>query len=205
MTFEKNVFINCPFDDEYMQSLRVLLFLIIKLNFEPRISLERSDSSEYRLDKIISLIEKSKFSIHDLSRIKAKKMNEYYRLNMPFELGIDLGRKKFSTREHKEKKFLVLGGKKYDYMKALSDFSGFDIKYHESNPKVLLTEVRNWFIGNAELKGIPGPSKLWGEYCEFNARFYDERKSDGFSESEISKISVPEFISYVKEWCSNRT
>ena len=84
--FERNVFINCPFDDEYYTSLlRPLLFTIIYLGFNPRIASERSDSGELRINKICELIQISKFSIHDLSRIKAKRRNEFYRLNMPFD------------------------------------------------------------------------------------------------------------------------
>jgi len=73
MAFEQNVFINCPFDDSYLPLLRPILFTVIYLGFTPRIALERLDSGEPRINKIISLIEDSKYAIHDLSRIKAKK------------------------------------------------------------------------------------------------------------------------------------
>jgi hypothetical protein len=53
--------------------------------------LERLDSGRPRIDKIISLIKESKYAIHDLSRLKAREAGEYYRLNMPFELGLDVG------------------------------------------------------------------------------------------------------------------
>ncbi|MFL6236225.1 MAG: hypothetical protein ACJ76N_24045 [Thermoanaerobaculia bacterium] len=38
--FEKNVFINCPFDDGYRPLLRPLLFTILHLGFNPKIALE---------------------------------------------------------------------------------------------------------------------------------------------------------------------
>ena len=75
--FEKGVFINCPFDDEYRSLLRPLLFTIIYLGFTPRIALERSDSLELRLNKISELIQRSKYSIHDLSRLQAGSEGEY--------------------------------------------------------------------------------------------------------------------------------
>ncbi|HEX8266252.1 MAG TPA: hypothetical protein VF596_12655, partial [Pyrinomonadaceae bacterium] len=78
--FEKNIFINCPFDDEYRILLQPLLFTIIYFNFNPRIATERSDSGEQRIDKICELIKSSKYSIHDLSRLQAKKKKEFYRL-----------------------------------------------------------------------------------------------------------------------------
>jgi hypothetical protein len=79
------VFVNCPFDDEYFSLLTPLLFTIIFLRYEPLIS-ETKDSGKNRLDQIIALMEKTKYSIHDLSRIESEKP----RFNMPLELGIDL-------------------------------------------------------------------------------------------------------------------
>ena len=50
--FEKNVFINCPFDSAYLALLRPLLFTIVSFGFIPKIASERSDSAEQRIDKI---------------------------------------------------------------------------------------------------------------------------------------------------------
>ncbi len=91
MSFEKSVFINCPFDDSYVELLRPILFCVLDLGLEPRIALERFDSAETRIEKILELILASRYAIHDLSRLKSTKKNEFYRLNMPFELGIDYG------------------------------------------------------------------------------------------------------------------
>jgi len=38
MAFDRNVFINCPFDDGYMPLLRPLLFTVYCLGFQPRIA-----------------------------------------------------------------------------------------------------------------------------------------------------------------------
>ena len=71
--FSKNVFINCPFDSEYHSLLRPLLFTAVYLGFNPKIALERSDSGEQRIDKICELIRESKYSIHDLSRLRSSR------------------------------------------------------------------------------------------------------------------------------------
>jgi hypothetical protein len=141
--FEKNVFINCPFDDKYLELLHPLLFTLIYLDFNPRIALENSDSGEQRIDKICKLIEESKFSIHDLSRLQSQKKNEYFRLNMPFELGIDYGVRKFAAG-FAGKKFLVLSKTRFDYAKAISDLSGVDIKSHNEEVRRIIRVVRNW-------------------------------------------------------------
>lgn len=89
--FDKNIFVNCPFDKDFLPLLKPLLFTIMYCGFNPRIALERLDSGEVRLVKIKELIDSSRYSIHDLSRIKSKGSGEYFRLNMPFEIGLDLG------------------------------------------------------------------------------------------------------------------
>jgi hypothetical protein len=50
MGFDKNVFINCPFDDEYLPLLRPLLFTILYVGLNPRIALESLDSGRPRID-----------------------------------------------------------------------------------------------------------------------------------------------------------
>src|SRR5258706_1268554 len=95
MAFEESVFINCPFDEEYFPLLRPLLFTVIYLGLTPRIALERKNSGEARFEKICELIRESKYAIHDLSRMKAKKAGDLFRLNMPFELVLDAGCSKF--------------------------------------------------------------------------------------------------------------
>lgn len=82
--FGSSVFVNCPFDQHYMPILRAVLFAIIDLKFEPRIATERLDSAEPRIQKLYTLIRQSRLAIHDLSRIKARKKGEMFRLNNDF-------------------------------------------------------------------------------------------------------------------------
>lgn len=93
--FPRRVFINCPFDPDYRQLLISLLFTVKFLGFIPKLSLETLDAGTSRLDNIVDLIKHSKFGIHHLSRIMSSKKGEHTRMNMPFELGIDYGCKKF--------------------------------------------------------------------------------------------------------------
>jgi hypothetical protein len=106
--FKTSVLINCPFDKDYEPILQAMLFCIIYLGFHPRLATERSDSAESRLDKILELIESSKYSIHDLSRCQATKDGQISRLNMPFELGIDYGCRRYFGNGREQKKILIL-------------------------------------------------------------------------------------------------
>ncbi|WP_304282133.1 hypothetical protein [Caulobacter segnis] len=115
MAFERSVFINCPFDDAYKPLLRAILFCIYYLGLEPRIAIERLDGAEPRIEKIIELIEASKFGIHDLSRIRAERAGELFRLNMPLELGLDIGCKRFRGAPWSDKRCLILETERYRY------------------------------------------------------------------------------------------
>jgi hypothetical protein len=199
-TFEKNVFINCPFDHEFYSLLRPILFTIIYLGFNPKIASESSDSGELRISKICDLISKSKYSIHDLSRIRARKKNEFYRLNMPFELGIEYGCRHFASDKLKEKKCLILEKEKYDYMKAFSDLSGVDIKSHSNDPAKVVIAIRDWFVETVGLRKIDGPTTIWYKFTDFADDFYSKRKSEGFTDEDLNMMPIPEYIDFIKDW-----
>jgi len=201
--FSKNVFINCPFDDKFIPLLRSILFTIIYLGFNPRIALERFDSGEARINKIIDLIKASKFSIHDLSRIKSSEKSEFFRFNMPFELGLDIGCKIFKNGQTNEKKCLILEKERYRYQKALSDLSNSDIKNHNNEPEEAIHQIRNWFVIN-ELERADSGTKIWESFNEFMADFYLRRKEEGFLEKDILSMPITEFMSFIKEWIIER-
>src|SRR3954452_17951443 len=159
MPFQKNVFVNCPFDVEYLPLLRPLLFTVIDLGFRPRIALESLDSGRPRIEKIISLIKNSKFAVHDLSRLRARKKDEYFRLNMPFELGIDVGCRLFKRGRWSRKKCLILEAEKYRHQAAISDISNSAIAVHNDKPDIVSAKVRNWLNGEACPRS-PGPSRV---------------------------------------------
>jgi hypothetical protein len=208
-----NVFVNCPFDDEYFDLLRPLLFTILYFKHQPRISLESFDSGEFRLQKIVSLIRESKYSIHDLSRLQAKNANEFYRLNMPFELGIDYGFRVCNTLLN-DKRSLILEKEKYDYMKAISDISGFDIKAHNNNPEKLIECLRQWFSETAGLRDLKGSARIYSDFIDFNTNLFRKKikkyfpknnttEAEKYAKAEIEEMSIAEFISEIKTYLSD--
>lgn len=197
--FKKAVFINCPFDADYHPLLKTLLFTIKALGFNPRITLERSDSGEVRLSKIKELLEKSGYSIHDLSRSRAKAIGEYFRQNMPFELGIDLGCRDYHQDQvYRTKKILILEEEKYSTQKALSDLSFADCKCHNGDAETLVFMIRNWFAENGA-RGLDSPSKIWDDYNFFNATLYKNLIEKKFSEKAIAELPMKEFMDYIDE------
>ena len=196
--FSKNVFVNCPFDDDFRQLLLGVIFTILYFGYKPRLSLERADSAENRIDKITDLIKESKFGIHDLSRLVSSAKGEVYRMNMPFELGIDYGCKKLKGGKWKEKKILILEKERYRFQQAISDLSGCDIKNHEDEVDKIISSVRDWFITEELGRGDSG-NMVWDRFNDFQAYLYDEVvEKDGHRSTD--DVQVSEVIHHMNEW-----
>lgn len=197
--FEKNVFVNCPFDEDYEPILQAILFCITWFGLKPRLATERNDAGEARLAKINSLIKNSKYSIHDLSRCQASKAGEFYRMNMPFELGLDFGCKVFSRGKLNSKTILVLEEKTHNYDIALSDLSGSDIESHNGKYDVAIRKVRNWLVGQ-DFKPRVGAAKIISDYEDFLEWYYEEQEKLGFNEDDILDYSTPELLDAMVKW-----
>ncbi len=199
MGFERNVFVNCPFDDQFLPLLRPLLFTIIYLDLNPRIALERTDSGESRLDKIVQLIRESKYSVHDLSRSEAGAVGELYRLNMPFELGLDFGCRLFGSPRSRQKKTLVLESIPHRYKAAISDLSGADVECHHDEPYKVIGVVRNWLKSSC-LPAAVGPARVEAAFTRFMTDDYNALTDEGFSAADIAALPIGELIERMQNW-----
>jgi hypothetical protein len=197
--FDKNVFVNCPFDDEYRPLLRPLLFTISYLGFQPRIALEELDSGAPRIQKIVNLIRSSRYAIHDLSRLQARQRGEFYRLNMPLELGIDVGCRVFGRAPLNLKRCLILEVQRYRYQAAISDLAGCDIAVHGGSQEAIVTEVRNWLSSKTSTPAA-GPARVWTAFLDFMSDNYDELTAQGFSHRDIEALPVDEFLRCIQRW-----
>lgn len=202
MPFENNIFINCPFDKEFKPILKIIIFNSIYLGYKPLLS-EIINSAESRVDGIQDLISKAKYSIHDLSRMESTKKNELARFNMPFELGLDIGCKRFGNAKMNEKCLLILDKIKYRYQKSISDLSGNDIEIHNNDPEIALRKFRNW-IRKIEGAKIDSANKIWRLYNEFNGDFFEIAKTDELSNADIEEMPLDELCLYISEWKKGR-
>lgn len=154
-SYSDSVFINCPFDDEYLAKFRAIVFAIQDCGFAPRCTLESNDSGETRVDKLYRLITLSRFGVHDISRTQLDGTNNLPRFNMPLELGIFLGASKLGTGRQRQKKCLVLDSERYRYQQFCSDIAGQDIKAHNDEPIQVARAVRNWLHSAERERPMP--------------------------------------------------
>lgn len=203
MNFERSVFINCPIDTAYIKYLlKPILFVIIKNGFNPRLSLEVSDSGEQRLLKITKLIKSCQYSIHDISIVKSRKANEFSRMNMPFELGIDYGLRNSGNMRLFKKQFLILESTKYDYMKALSDINGMDIKVHGNETEQMFECLYTWFSETIKINKQDPPLKMFYDFVNVNSDLFEEKLNqfgnEAIAKNYIDKLSISEYIEEIK-------
>lgn len=164
--YDRNVFINCPFDADYAPIFEAVVFAVNDAGFRPKCARERLDSSQIRLKKITSLIAASRYSIHDLSRTELDATNALPRFNMPLELGIDLGCKEFHPRR-RNKSVLIFDSEAYRFQKFVSDLGGQDIHQHNNDPKTAVTRVRDWLRTESGLNDVPSGSAIFARYERF--------------------------------------
>lgn len=197
--FERGVFVNCPFDEEFEPILQAILFCLVHLGFHPRIATERADSGEPRLEKIIGLIAACRLSIHDLSRCQALRAGERYRLNMPFELGLDHGCRQFGSARNRRKRILILDEERYRYQAAASDLAGLDVMAHAADPYKAMTCVRKWLSSLAEVR-IDGPKRIFQRYEDFQGWHWQRLDYEGWSEDDIKEYPTKELLESIRLW-----
>lgn len=197
--FERSVFINCPFDEEYAPLLEAALFCVVYFGFSPRLANERLEDGENRLDKIIDMIRGSMYSIHDLSHCKVAHVDDFVRMNMPFEFGIDVGFRRSGIARLSEKKFLIFEKNQYDLKRSLSDTAGQDVQYHRNDFAFIIRRARDFFRVEADYPA-PGPSKLISDYATFQGWMTEKKIFEGHSETETVNLPTKERLDEMKVW-----
>lgn len=176
-----------------------MCFCLIRYGFTPRLASETIDGAETRLRRIVQLIEASGYSIHDLSRCQARKRGESYRLNMPFELGIDFGCREFKGGKWNSKSILVLEEQRYRYQASISDLAGSDVQVHAGEYQIAVRKVRDWLVNKAGVENV-GVARILGEYEDFQEWFWERLAENGFSDDDILEQPTSEKVKMMRDW-----
>jgi hypothetical protein len=180
-----DVFINCPFDDAYASGFRALVFTVLACGFRARCAREMDDGTETRIDKLYRIIEQSRYSMHDLSRTELDPINNLPRFNMPLELGIFLGAKRFGDAGQKVKHCLILDTEQYRFQKFISDLAGMDISAHAGDPRRMVSCGRDWLAIASKRKTLPTRAFILGSYDRFIKGLPSIAEEAGVAENEL--------------------
>jgi len=196
--YERSVFVNCPLDEEYRYLFEAVVFAIHDCGYVARCALEVDDASEVRIDKITKIIGSCRFGVHDISRTAADSVTALPRFNMPLELGLFLGAKRFGRAEQRLKVCLILDVERYRYQKFISDIAGQDIAAHSGDSDKAIRIVRDW-LSSVTMKSIriPGGSAIARRYQAFR------RELPALCENvhlTIDELTFKDYLSQVEEW-----
>jgi hypothetical protein len=200
--YAKNVFINCPFDDEYQPLFNAIVFAVNDIGFRPKSAKDESNAGEVRFNKIQDLIEECKYSIHDISRADIDVVTGFPRFNMPLELGLDLGCKRYGKSYHQEKVLLVLDVEQFRYRDFISDIAGQDIKAHKAEQAEVINVVRDWLRLELDPKLVitPGGPAIYDRYLRFRATLPAICSKLSW---DISDLPFSDFSWAVADWINN--
>ncbi len=164
------VFLNIPYDARFKKLLLAYIAGVSAFGFAPRATLE-IPFSQRRLERIISLIASSQYSIHDLSRVQLDRTAPSTpRFNMPFELGITVG---LGNSEHS---WIVCETVRRRVNKSLSDLDGTDVYIHNGTVGGVLRELCNAFV---RTRRQPSVLQMMQIYRILQSRFADILRNAG--------------------------
>ena len=197
--YRYSVFINCPFDEEFAPLLEAMIFCVVRAGLSPRLASERLEAGENRLEKILKLIAGCKYSIHDLSRSVSHKAGEPLRMNMPFELGLDMGRRRAPDKKTNDKKFIIFEREPYDLKKSLSDLAGQDVEFHRNDYQLVFKKLRDFLRVEANCD-LPGATALRDEYDTFLGWMTEKKIFEGHTEDEALELPTQERLDETGLW-----
>src|SRR5690606_8765700 len=145
-----------------------VVFAIHDCGFVARCALEEDDSAQVRVEKLYGIIAECRLGIHDVSRTELDTTLELPRFNMPLELGLFLGARRYGSNRQRRKRCLVLDRERFRYQAYRSDLWGQDIKAHGDDPVKVIGAIRNWLSHFApEDVMLPGGKKMAERYGLF--------------------------------------
>lgn len=175
------------------------MFAVHDCGFVARCALEIDDGSQVRIDKVQRIIAACGLGIHDISRTELDSTWNLPRFNMPLELGLFLGAKRFGTGQQRQKRCLILDREPHRYQKYCSDIAGQDIHSHGGDPAVVVKIVRNWLRNASAGSGVVIPSamvmverykRFWRDLPRFSQKF----------QLDADELTFNDFTTLTAEW-----
>jgi hypothetical protein len=195
----RDVFINCPFSADYQFHFRAMVFTVARSGFKPRCALETDDGAQNRFDKICEIVRQCRLGIHDISKTELDKKSKLPRFNMPLELGIFLGAKKFGEPRQKRKRCIIFDREPYRYQSFISDIAGQDIHSHEGNVKKLITKLASWLRAEAKDPKVPGGKIIADEFAAFMIALPKVCRDRKLS---MDELTYADYLTITVEWIS---
>ena len=158
---------------------------------------ESDDGGEVRFEKICRIISGCPYAVHDISKTEPDANSGLPRFNMPFELGLFLGAKRFGGRPHRQKKSLIFDRAPFRYQSFISDISGQDIHPHNGKVDQLIRELATWLRDKPRDPKVPGGIAVADEYSKFKV---DLPSIAGDMQLQLSELTFKDLVAVVARW-----
>jgi len=158
--------------------------------------MEEDNALDNRIDKILRLIGKCRYGIHDISRTELNE-NDLPRFNMPFELGVFFAARRYGNKMQKTKNAIVFEKTRYLYQQYLSDINGVDIKAHQNRPTEAIRGIRNWLRTTSKRTTIPSAPIIVNDFREFHSKLPGIARKVGFN--SLNEIPFNDYCAFVEE------
>jgi hypothetical protein len=190
----RHVFVNCPFDDEYKALFNAAIFTIIRSGFVARSALETDNAADNRFDKICRIIGECRYGVHDISRTESDGSPPLPRFNMPLELGLFLGAKKYGGPRHRLKSCIIFDREPYRFRRHISDIAGQDIHSHGGDVRTLVTELATWLRAQSHDPNVPGGVAIADEFRAFTAALPEIHRARRLDPAEVTFIDYAAIV-----------
>ncbi len=167
------------------------------LGFVARCALEEDDAADFRLSKIERMIAECRFGINDLSAVVLDATTNLPRFNMPLELGLCFGCKRYGPKNQDRKRTLVLDTDQHRYRQFISDISGQDIRPHGGDPDRAIRAVRDWLQASSKRTGLAGGGEIVERYRRFQIDLPAVCAEEGL---EPGRLTFIDLSSLVADW-----
>lgn len=186
----KCVFVNCPYDRDYLDLFKITVFTLHACGFGIKLACDDFESGENRLERLKRMMSTSSYHFHDISRLRKKDFKEHVRGNMILELGLSLGL--IHTKKN-QYKLLICDKEKYLYQKAISDLAGLDAYSHDNNNGTLCTLICGWLLKDQKEKD----STIFAQYSIMLTK-HERALENIFSNKDIG-TALSKYVNFVKK------
>ena len=149
------------------------------------------------MKKLSKIINECRYGIHDISRTELCEEKKLPRFNMPFELGMFLGAKKYGDTNQKKKTCLITDIESYRYQIFISDIAGQDIKAHDNKPENAIKIVCGWLRSASKRRTIPGGKEISRRYTAFKVALPAICSKVNIDKDELT---FNDYAMFVSEW-----
>jgi hypothetical protein len=131
-------FLNVPFDEQFEPLYLAFIAGLSGFGLIPQ-AVVQIPGSRRRLDRLMPLLARCRYSFHDLSRVEVDAHKpRTARFNMPFELGLAVAQAEHLNRGHR---WYVFEARRFRVLKSLSDINGTEVYIHDGRPIGVLREL----------------------------------------------------------------